>query len=46
LTLTLRLEATIEANGTAPFFRAKTDEEKLEEARILSLMMSRARHGI
>lgn len=32
--------------GNIPFFAAKTDEAILEEARILSVMMSRARHGL
>lgn len=31
---------------TLPFFRAETADEVLEEARILSVMMSRARHGV
>lgn len=29
-----------------PFFRAETSEEVLEEARIFSVMLSRARHGV
>ena len=33
-------------DDTLPFFRATTNEEILEEARILSVMMSRARHGV
>ncbi len=33
-------------DGTQPFFRAETDTELLEEARIMSVMISRARHGI
>lgn len=32
-------------DGNIPFFMAKSQEEKLEEARILSVMLSRARHG-
>lgn len=32
--------------GNVPFFEAKTDEALLEEARVLSVMMSRARHGL
>ena len=32
-------------DGNIPFFLAKSDAEKLEEARILSVMLSRARHG-
>jgi DNA helicase II / ATP-dependent DNA helicase PcrA len=32
--------------GTLPFFKAKTPEELLEEARVLSVMISRARHGV
>ena len=32
-------------DGNIPFFLAESDAEKLEEARILSVMLSRARHG-
>lgn len=32
--------------GNIPFFEAKTEEALLEEARVLSVMMSRARHGL
>lgn len=32
--------------GNIPFFEAKTDEAILEEVRVLSVMMSRARHGL
>ena len=32
--------------GNVPFFEARTDEALLEEARVLSVMMSRARHGL
>lgn len=32
-------------DGNVPFFLAKAPAEKLEEARILSVMLSRARHG-
>jgi len=32
-------------DGNIPFFRAESDSEKLEETRILSVMLSRARHG-
>lgn len=32
--------------GNIPFFEAKSDEALLEEARVLSVMMSRARHGL
>lgn len=32
--------------GNIPFFQAKSDEAILEEARVLSVMMSRARHGV
>ncbi|WP_208009851.1 3'-5' exonuclease [Nesterenkonia sphaerica] len=31
---------------TIPFFKATSPEEKAEEARVLSVMMSRARHGV
>ncbi|MGY1839118.1 MULTISPECIES: UvrD-helicase domain-containing protein [unclassified Modestobacter] len=31
--------------GNVPFFEAKTEAALLEEARVLSVMMSRARHG-
>lgn len=33
-------------DDTVPFFRAETTEELLEEARIFSVMISRARHGV
>lgn len=33
-------------DGNVPFFEAKTPEALLEEARVLSVMMSRARHGV
>jgi DNA helicase II / ATP-dependent DNA helicase PcrA len=33
-------------DGYVPFFEAKSDEALLEEARVLSVMMSRARHGL
>lgn len=33
-------------DGVIPDFRATTDEAELEEARILSVMVSRARHGV
>lgn len=33
-------------DGNIPFFLAQSDAEKLEEARILSVMVSRARHGV
>lgn len=33
-------------DGNVPFFQAKSDEALLEEARVLSVMMSRARHGL
>lgn len=33
-------------DGNVPFFEAKTDEALLEEARVLAVMMSRARHGL
>lgn len=33
-------------DGNVPFFEAKTDEAILEEARVLAVMMSRARHGL
>lgn len=33
-------------DGNVPFFEAKTPEALLEEARVLSVMMSRARHGL
>ena len=33
-------------DGNIPFFQAKTEEAQLEEARVLSVMMSRARHGL
>lgn len=32
--------------GVIPDWRAETDEEQLEEARVLSVMLSRARHGV
>lgn len=32
-------------DGVIPDFRATTDETRLEEARVLSVMISRARHG-
>lgn len=32
--------------GNIPFFEAETEEALLEEARVLSVMMSRARHGL
>ncbi|MCF6746266.1 ATP-dependent helicase [Blastococcus sp. KM273128] len=32
--------------GNVPFFEAKSEEALLEEARVLSVMMSRARHGL
>jgi DNA helicase-2/ATP-dependent DNA helicase PcrA len=32
--------------GNVPFFEAKTPEALIEEARVLSVMMSRARHGV
>ncbi|GGF31125.1 DNA helicase [Microbacterium sorbitolivorans] len=32
-------------DGTLPFFKAESDEELAEEARVLSVMLSRARHG-
>lgn len=32
-------------DGNIPFFLARSDAERLEEARILSVMLSRARHG-
>lgn len=32
--------------GTLPFFKAESDEEIDEEARVLSVMISRARHGV
>ncbi|MBC6496368.1 ATP-dependent DNA helicase PcrA [Microbacterium sp. 4-7] len=32
--------------GNIPFFEAKTEGALLEEARVLSVMMSRARHGL
>lgn len=32
--------------GTMPFFKAESKEEKAEEARVMSVMMSRARHGV
>lgn len=32
--------------GNVPFFEAKSDEAILEEVRVLSVMMSRARHGL
>ncbi|MCB2176459.1 MAG: ATP-dependent helicase [Actinomycetales bacterium] len=32
--------------GTLPFFKATSDEEIREEARVLSVMVSRARHGV
>lgn len=32
-------------DGNIPFFLAESDAEKLEEVRILSVMLSRARHG-
>ncbi|PZE60348.1 ATP-dependent helicase [Curtobacterium sp. MCPF17_047] len=33
-------------DGSVPFFEAKTPDALLEEARVLSVMMSRARHGL
>lgn len=33
-------------DGNVPFFEAKSDEALREEARVLSVMMSRARHGL
>lgn len=33
-------------DGVVPFFQAKADEEVREEARVLSVMLSRARHGV
>lgn len=33
-------------DGVIPDFRASTSEAKLEEARVLSVMISRARHGV
>lgn len=33
-------------DGVVPDFRATTSEEKAEEARVLSVMLSRARHGV
>ncbi|MFE4948660.1 UvrD-helicase domain-containing protein [Leifsonia sp. NPDC056665] len=33
-------------DGVVPDFRATTAEEKTEEARVLSVMLSRARHGV
>ncbi|WP_345311840.1 3'-5' exonuclease, partial [Kocuria gwangalliensis] len=33
-------------DGNVPFFEAKSEEALLEEARVLSVMMSRARHGL
>lgn len=33
-------------DGNVPFFEARTDEALLEEIRVLSVMMSRARHGL
>lgn len=32
--------------GTMPFFKAESREEKAEEARVMAVMMSRARHGV
>lgn len=32
--------------GTIPFYKAQSDDEKLEEARVLSVMISRARIGV
>jgi DNA helicase-2/ATP-dependent DNA helicase PcrA len=32
--------------GNIPFFEARSNEALLEEARVLSVMMSRARHGV
>lgn len=32
--------------GTMPFFKAESNDEKAEEARVMSVMMSRARHGV
>lgn len=32
--------------GTLPFFKAVSDDELIEEARVLSVMISRARHGV
>ncbi|UNX53602.1 ATP-dependent helicase [Georgenia sp. TF02-10] len=33
-------------DGNVPFFEAKSDDALREEARVLSVMMSRARHGL
>jgi len=33
-------------DGNIPFFEAKTDDALREEARVLAVMMSRARHGL
>ena len=33
-------------DGVVPFFDAQTDEALLEEVRVMSVMMSRARHGL
>lgn len=33
-------------DGTIPDFRARTSESQAEEARVLSVMISRARHGV
>ena len=33
-------------DGNVPFFEARSDEALREEARVLSVMMSRARHGL
>jgi len=33
-------------DGNMPFFRARSDAEKSEEARTLGVMLSRARHGV
>lgn len=33
-------------DGNVPFFEAKSEDALLEEARVLSVMMSRARHGL
>ena len=33
-------------HGNIPFFKAESDEEVAEEARVLSVMASRARHGV
>lgn len=33
-------------DGVTPDFRSKTQAAKLEDARVLSVMLSRARHGV